>query len=67
VIENGVTGVLHENLRTAALEALALDPAACRTAALKYTWAACTRQFLGHVEAARQLPAGDALRQPASR
>jgi len=49
VVSNGITGVLHENLRTAALAALALDPAACRKHALGYTWQAATRQFLGHL------------------
>ncbi len=54
VIENGVTGCLHEDLREAALAALKLDPQRCREAALKYTWEACTRQFLDHLEAARR-------------
>jgi glycosyltransferase involved in cell wall biosynthesis len=67
VIDNGVTGVLDEDLRAAALKALALDPAACRAAALRYTWAACTRQFLAHVEVARQTPSAADVRPPASR
>jgi glycosyltransferase involved in cell wall biosynthesis len=46
VVENGVTGVLDEDLRVAALAALSLDPAACRIHALKYTWGACTQQFV---------------------
>jgi 1,2-diacylglycerol 3-alpha-glucosyltransferase/glucuronosyltransferase len=54
VIENGVTGCLDNDLREAALAALKLDPQGCRDAALSYTWEACTRQFLGHLEAARQ-------------
>jgi glycosyltransferase involved in cell wall biosynthesis len=49
IIENGVTGVLDEDLRKAALGALGLDPDACRRAALGYTWEACTRQFLAHL------------------
>jgi glycosyltransferase involved in cell wall biosynthesis len=52
VIEPGVTGHLSEDLREAALKALALDPACCRQAALRYTWDACTRQFLQHVQSA---------------
>ena len=28
------------------MAALALKPAVCRTAALAYTWEACTRQFV---------------------
>ncbi len=54
VIENGVTGCLSDDLRAAALEAFKLDPGRCRAAALKYTWEACTRQFLGHLETARR-------------
>ncbi|HSD97571.1 MAG TPA: glycosyltransferase family 1 protein [Sulfuricaulis sp.] len=53
VVEDGVTGCLSEDLRVAALEALKLNPERCRAAALKYTWEACTRQFLGHLETAR--------------
>jgi len=53
VIEHGVTGCLSNDLREAALEALKLDPISCRETALEYTWEACTRQFLGHLEAAR--------------
>jgi len=53
VIENGATGSLSNDLREAALEALKLDPRCCRETALEYTWEACTRQFLGHLEAAR--------------
>jgi len=52
IIENGVTGFLDEDLQKAALAALALKPEACRQAALKYTWEACTRQFLANIEAA---------------
>jgi len=46
VIVDGVNGVLGEDLRRAALAALAIDPAACRKHALAHSWAACTRQFL---------------------
>jgi len=49
VVLNGVTGVLDPDLRTAALAALKLDPAACRKHALGYTWQAATQQFLGHL------------------
>jgi glycosyltransferase involved in cell wall biosynthesis len=54
VIENDVTGSLHDDLREAVLAALKLDPQRCREAAMQYTWEACTRQFLGHLEAARR-------------
>lgn len=50
VVIDGVTGVLSEDLRAAALAALELDPRACREHALRYTWEAATQQFIGHVE-----------------
>ncbi len=46
VIEQQVTGVLNDDLRLATLTALQLDPATCRTAALRRSWEACTLQFL---------------------
>jgi glycosyltransferase involved in cell wall biosynthesis len=46
VVENGVTGVLSEDLQAAALAALKLDRHACREHALRYTWEAATRQFI---------------------
>jgi len=46
VVRDGVTGVLSEDLRRAALQALELDPAACRAHALAHSWEASTRQFL---------------------
>jgi glycosyltransferase involved in cell wall biosynthesis len=49
VVHDGVTGVLDADLRTAALAALRLDPAACRAHALRYTWQAATQQFLHHL------------------
>lgn len=49
VVRDGVTGILSEDLRAAALAALALDPRACRGHALDYTWEAATRQFLGNL------------------
>ena len=46
VVVNGVTGVLSEDLRAAALNALHLDRRACREHALRYTWEAATHQFI---------------------
>ena len=46
VVVNGVTGVLSEDLRTAALAAINLDRHACREHALRYTWEAASRQFV---------------------
>ncbi len=45
VIEQGVSGVLDEDLDTAVAGALALDRDACVKAALAYSWERCTRQF----------------------
>ncbi|HMN44714.1 MAG TPA: glycosyltransferase family 1 protein [Povalibacter sp.] len=49
VVQQGVTGVLAEDLGNAALAALMLDPAQCRDYALRHTWGAATRQFLGNL------------------
>ncbi len=46
VVAHGVTGMLDENLRAAALASLQLDPRACREHALAYSWEASTRQFI---------------------
>jgi glycosyltransferase involved in cell wall biosynthesis len=56
VVRDGLTGVLRENLREAALAALALDPAACREHALAHSWEASTRQFLSALAPARSAP-----------
>jgi len=53
VVVDGVTGALNEDLRAAALAALQLDRGACREHALRYTWEAATRQFLGTLAPAR--------------
>ena len=45
VVEDGVTGALDPDLRTAALRALQINPAACREHALRTSWEACTREF----------------------
>lgn len=49
IIEQGVTGYLDEDLKQAAMDALALDSQRCRDGAMKYTWAECTKQFLSHL------------------
>lgn len=56
VVQNGVTGVLNENLRAATLAALHLDPTQCRAYAMEHTWEAATKQFLGNL-ARRYAPA----------
>lgn len=60
VVRDGVTGILNEDLRGAALAALRLDPAACRAHALAHSWETSTRQFLSAL--APLHPSGDALR-----
>lgn len=49
VVRDPAAGVLNDDLRAACLEALRLDRAAVRAVALRHSWAACTRQFLGHL------------------
>lgn len=49
IVEQGVTGVLLHNLRSAALEALHLDRQRCREAALQHSWERATQQFLGNL------------------
>lgn len=49
VIEQGHTGVLHEDLGVAARRALTLDRGTCRQAALERSWARATGEFLGHL------------------
>ncbi len=46
VVSDGVSGVLHEDLRLAALKALEISPAGCRQYALGFTWRRCARMFL---------------------
>jgi glycosyltransferase involved in cell wall biosynthesis len=68
IIEDGVTGYVDEDLRAAAFKALKLDPRRCREAAQKYTWEACTLQFLGLVQRScddRKTPAPAVARQAA--
>jgi glycosyltransferase involved in cell wall biosynthesis len=49
VVAQGVTGVLDEDLRRAALGALHLDPADCRAHALRHSWEAATAQFAANL------------------
>ena len=45
VIARSGAGVLDDDLRAAALAALSIPSAHCRSHALKFTWAACAQQF----------------------
>jgi glycosyltransferase involved in cell wall biosynthesis len=60
VVANGVTGVLSEDLRAAALAALQLDRAACREHALRYTWEAATHQFIATLTPVRDASSASA-------
>lgn len=60
VVQNKVTGVVHEDLRTAVLGALQLNPEACRDYALRHTWDAATQQFLTNL-APREQPRDHAV------
>ncbi len=49
VVQNGVTGILGEDLRAAALAALQLDAENCRDYALQHSWEAATDQFAANL------------------
>ena len=49
VRDASAAGALDVDLRTAALRALTLDRGAARAHAERYSWEACTRQFLAHL------------------
>jgi glycosyltransferase involved in cell wall biosynthesis len=49
VVRRDVSGVLDDNLRSAALRALELDRNAVREHALAYSWREATRQFVSHL------------------
>jgi glycosyltransferase involved in cell wall biosynthesis len=51
VVRHGVAGILDEDLRSAALSALALDRDAVRRHALGFSWSTCARMFLDNVRA----------------
>ncbi len=49
VVDDPRVGVLGDDLEQAALQALDLDPLACRNHALKYSWPNCARSFLDNI------------------
>lgn len=57
VILDPAVGCLDEDLRQAALNALRLDPGACRNYALRYTWEQCAKLFLSYLAPIPQRPA----------
>lgn len=58
VLADGRGGVLSEDLRQAALAALAVSRGEARAKALGFGWAACARLFLTHVRGAHALRKG---------
>ena len=64
VIEDGVTGALDKDLAAAAVRALGIDPHACRAAALKSSWDACTREFEGNLVAVQGSALATSRRRP---
>jgi glycosyltransferase involved in cell wall biosynthesis len=53
VVGDSGAGVLDADLRAAALQALHIPRERCRRHALRFTWAACARQFLDNLTLAR--------------
>lgn len=53
VIADTGTGVLSDDLRQAAIDALQIPAERCRKRALEFSWAACARQFLDNAFAAQ--------------
>ena len=50
VVKQGVTGYVDDDLATAAVKALELDPAACRKYAMDNSWRRCAEIFLDHIQ-----------------
>jgi glycosyltransferase involved in cell wall biosynthesis len=53
VVDNGVTGVLHEDLEQAAKMAYRLRPEDCRAHAIKFSWRNATAQFINNLHPIR--------------
>lgn len=56
VVRSPSAGILNEDLREAALAALALDRARVREYAASFSWDKCSRQFLSHLIAVNATP-----------
>lgn len=61
IVRSGVDGVLSQNLREAALGALAIDRAAARRRALDFSWDACADMFMDVVREALGRRGPDAM------
>ena len=64
VVQNGVTGVLDDNLRDACLQALNVSREECRRYAETRSWRHSTEQFISHLAAVPQGSATDASTVP---
>ncbi len=64
VIEQGVTGVLHDDLHVAVRSALNLDRSVCALRAAAFTWTAATEQFLAGLEPDPSGPSSNPGRPP---
>jgi glycosyltransferase involved in cell wall biosynthesis len=53
VVEHGKTGCLSEDLREAAIGALAIDRQQCLDFARRHSWRRATEQFIGNLVPAR--------------
>lgn len=60
VVENGVTGMLDDDLKQACLQALTVDRAACRRYAEQRSWRTTTGQFLAQLAKRLDDTGGDA-------
>jgi glycosyltransferase involved in cell wall biosynthesis len=66
VIADASVASLHDDLRTACLQALSVPRDACRAFALSRSWRACTEQFLSNLPSATP-PAGEGSVVPLAR
>lgn len=67
IIESGVSGILSDDLETAAIQALHLDRNAARARAQQFTWAESARQFLDNILLANAVSAASAHALPTAR
>lgn len=54
IVGDGAAGVLDEDLRAAALAALAIPRETCRAHALNFIWRSSATQFLAHLRPCRR-------------
>lgn len=58
VIRNGVTGILHEDLQQAVMQALELNPEDCIAFARSRSWRYCAEGFAANLEPLREVQSG---------